>query len=1489
MAYTYRLQTSTGREIAFESPEKLSKAEAQDFAEQYAQEDLAEEQRIQAEAYAERQKMAEEYGGFSGLLEPEFYTQDLPMALAQAGSQIRKSGGDVLTALGATETGRELSEDAAANIKAFEQMKSDPYQALQAMNAAELAQEEGSIGKFLTSAEQLLTNPTLGSQAFIQSAPALAATGVAGRGATLLGAGTKTATGAAMATGAGLQSAEVVGDVYQTTYDAEVARGASQEEAVDRALSNARNKAAAMFGVSMATMMLPGGATLEKALAGTNTGRGLVAGAVKGFLGEAAQEGIEEGTGQYLKNLAAYEYDPSFDLGTGVAEAAGAGAALGGPLGGFGGGASGAYNAMVANQQEQYEALKKQLEEAQQAPTTPAAAPVVAEEEAPVEQPNMWFPTITDPQQRMDAIDRELDSLSKGLGEYQGIDGKIRGEIKKSLDSDRKAAVKARQKARAEEAKRRKEDEAAVEMLPKRAKDSAAAFEQEGVQEDLFGIVPEETRAQPPQEFPLPPVADRTQAQRKPTPVQPDETISMGLPLEGGYTQTDFLKDAGLEAAQELPPATTKREAQRKAKMQIGRPTRDGKMLSLGPTFEQTRDALVGLDLTTEEGVVAARKVLDGLEIATGTRGRGGDQWITDLQASLRPRVAAAEQQIADQKAEENARLEETLAQQVAQDEQAAEQELFDAETREGIAQQVDAQEEAQKTADMEQAFADLRERNQTDTATATEEDLRDLEASGFELEPIDVQAYEQAVEQSKEFGGEVNIDDYIPNNANPETRAAADKMAKQYLATRYIDLRSAKNQEAMAELEATARNMLGDRTWASVKGAVTKRQNQQIRDLKAQTEGAVPGQMDMFAEQARKDAAARRVAEAYKSEYNEVVEATSEERAKLAKALEETLAAERAKRKAAEAEAARAKKEAEDAKSAVRETEVGRRERRDDQQPTGEPSVAVDDRAVEPKPKTTKKPTAPKSGGVADTGGATRRTAGGTGGEQPALALPEAAPLVQKALADPSENNVADLLDKAVADGYMSSDQAVRYTIKLKDPMERARAINYVARAMADTAYFQNNPEQAAEMSKQVATLIDANKIQRKIDKAEADTAAADREAAEIRALEEEGIVDDFDIFDASRSPFTTAEPASQVNELEKDFKNLISRVRKHNKVNIVQSVSDLPFDAPKDLRGAYHNGEVYVVADNTSTLDFEEVVAHETVGHLGLESMLGKGGFRSLLQTVHKLKDSNPEIRRVLENIKAAYTDPQGQYNLDEIQEAREILAHIAQSKANYLTDNRVMRAYNAVVNKVKQFLGKLGFGDQGSLLLDQLIYDAAMHVDGGKHANRSDRYFLRSPSAAQMLMQRAWDMGYRGYDVNGAGAYMRNLPSTTVTPELSQDMLNADFNEEPLDQVAFSRAPINPENVDPKFRKFIKERPEPKGLFRALKTSMGIGPDMRIRDYIRVTGVDAVSTVEDKLMRFYNNQLEGDGWLNPIVSYVQALRADGMANSLMRTGRL
>ena len=42
------------------------------------------------------------------------------------------------------------------------------------------------------------------------------------------------------------------------------------------------------------------------------------------------------------------------------------------------------------------------------------------------------------------------------------------------------------------------------------------------------------------------------------------------------------------------------------------------------------------------------------------------------------------------------------------------------------------------------------------------------------------MQAYEQAVEQSKEFGGEVNIDDYVPNNANAETRAAADKMAKQ-------------------------------------------------------------------------------------------------------------------------------------------------------------------------------------------------------------------------------------------------------------------------------------------------------------------------------------------------------------------------------------------------------------------------------------------------------------------------------------------------------------------------------------------------------------------------------------------------------------------------------------------------------------------------------------------------------------------------------------
>ncbi len=73
------------------------------------------------------------------------------------------------------------------------------------------------------------------------------------------------------------------------------------------------------------------------------------------------------------------------------------------------------------------------------------------------------------------------------------------------------------------------------------------------------------------------------------------------------------------------------------------------------------------------------------------------------------------------------------------------------------------------------------------------------------------------------------------------------------------------------------------------------------------------------------------------------------------------------------------------------------------------------------------------------------------------------------------------------------------------------------------------------------------------------------------------------------------------QVTQITENWKN-------SPKVNVVDSVSDLPFNAPSDARGAFYQGQVYMVASNIrSEAEAEMVLFHEALGHAGLRGVFG------------------------------------------------------------------------------------------------------------------------------------------------------------------------------------------------------------------------------------------------------------------------------------------
>jgi len=221
--------------------------------------------------------------------------------------------------------------------------------------AVSAADKEGLLSGFATAITETIKDPALLSTFFAEQLPQLigpaaavkvarlaTASKVAAAGEGIAGlaaqkAANVTANRAAMGTGAAMQGADVSSDTFDEAmaYLAENRPELSEEQRRDIALNAARKAGAIGLAASGLSMALPGAQAIERRLAGMpGVGR------IKSALGESGQEIIEEGGGQFGKNVALQPIDPTRELLQGVGSAAGLGALGGGALGGVFGGAA---------------------------------------------------------------------------------------------------------------------------------------------------------------------------------------------------------------------------------------------------------------------------------------------------------------------------------------------------------------------------------------------------------------------------------------------------------------------------------------------------------------------------------------------------------------------------------------------------------------------------------------------------------------------------------------------------------------------------------------------------------------------------------------------------------------------------------------------------------------------------------------------------------------------------------------------------------------------------------------------------------------------------------------------------------------------------------------------------------------------------------------------------------------------------------------------
>ena len=252
-----------------------------------------------------------------------------------------------------------------------QESKSVALRGKEAVRAKKISEADGILAEFGTAIKETIKDPALIMSFFAEQLPNLAGSwggGLLARGATkaLMSDTIKTSLGAsgvgeklgkaglagAVGTGAVMQGADIGSETYELAFKEAKKLGMDDEEANALALSKGRVAAIEAFGLSLGTARLPGGASIERALAG----KGLpgAGGFAKGFAGEALSEGIEEGGGKFASNVGVQEVNPEVSLTKGVGAAAGMGALGGALFGGIAGYANaGRENESLAIQEQQ--------------------------------------------------------------------------------------------------------------------------------------------------------------------------------------------------------------------------------------------------------------------------------------------------------------------------------------------------------------------------------------------------------------------------------------------------------------------------------------------------------------------------------------------------------------------------------------------------------------------------------------------------------------------------------------------------------------------------------------------------------------------------------------------------------------------------------------------------------------------------------------------------------------------------------------------------------------------------------------------------------------------------------------------------------------------------------------------------------------------------------------------------------------------------------
>lgn len=162
-----------------------------------------------------------------------------------------------------------------------------------------------------------------------------------------------------------------------------------------------------------------------------------------------------------------------------------------------------------------------------------------------------------------------------------------------------------------------------------------------------------------------------------------------------------------------------------------------------------------------------------------------------------------------------------------------------------------------------------------------------------------------------------------------------------------------------------------------------------------------------------------------------------------------------------------------------------------------------------------------------------------------------------------------------------------------------------------------------------------------------------------------------------------------------------------------VVQSIDELPPDLQQQIKedgvnpkGAYHppTGIVYIIADNiVGYRDAFVTLAHETLGHFGLRSILGE----RYAAVMDNLYNTNSEVKKL--------ADKKIKEGLDRATAVEEVLAEAVEDRIPQ--DTKLGRAVQVIKNLIRQFAKMLGVKNLSDAEVQSLLDAARDYVVEGR----------------------------------------------------------------------------------------------------------------------------------------------------------------------------